>query len=570
LALVAVAASLPALVTCVVLGIQLNEKARSVFANGLQANLETFALVMRDVERNLVEGVRRTAADNTLQVTLELEIRPQLAAYMETQRKILNVDFLAAYNKEGHLSAVARAPQSEMPSPAEKKAEVPCTFSDYAERQVLNCDSRVYVVSFSPILRRQEGLGDAAGAAASRLGFLVGGVLAAEPTMIASLKERKIGEFFISVDGRVIYTSLPLAPSIGADEAVQEYVVGNTGYLGAAKPLQIGARTLVLGLLTPLAPLRRALLESVAVVIVVAAFVIAAALLVLRLVADRLLRPVRELGEGAKRVGDGDLAHRISVRSGDELEILAAQFNDMSAKLQKSYADLEENIEDRARLRRFLAPQVAELLMSSGERDAGLESRRCEVSVVFCDLRGFTAFAESAEPEEVMGVLREYHSALGEEIFRFEGTLERFVGDGLLVVFNDPIPCADHAARAVQMAIAMRERMSRLSMDWRRFGHELGFGIGIAQGFATVGPIGFDRRLDYAVIGSVPNMASRLCDAAKPGQILVSQRVFTSVEGNVDAKRQQDLTLKGFQRPVPAYEIVKWREHQLKQEASTS
>jgi class 3 adenylate cyclase len=213
----------------------------------------------------------------------------------------------------------------------------------------------------------------------------------------------------------------------------------------------------------------------------------------------------------------------------------------------------------QSRLRRFLAPQVAELLLSSGEGDAGLESHRCEVSVVFCDMRGFTAFAESAEPEEVMAVLCEYHAALGDIIFRFEGTLERFVGDGLLVVFNDPLPVPDHPARAVRMAIAMRECMSGLSAQWRRYGHELGFGIGIAQGYATVGPIGFDRRLDYAVIGTIPNLASRLCDAAGPGQILVSRRVFVSVEDYVDARHEGDLTLKGFQKPVAAYEITGWR-----------
>jgi len=158
-----------------------------------------------------------------------------------------------------------------------------------------------------------------------------------------------------------------------------------------------------------------------------------------------------------------------------------------------------------------------------------------------------------------MTVLREYHAALGELIFRFEGTLERFVGDGLLVVFNDPVPAPDHPIRAVRMAIAMRDCMRDLSAGWRRYGHELGFGIGIAQGYATVGLIGFDRRLDYAVIGSIPNLASRLCDAAKPGQILVSQRVFVSVEHNVDASHSGDLVLKGFQRPVPSYEIVGWR-----------
>jgi adenylate cyclase len=198
---------------------------------------------------------------------------------------------------------------------------------------------------------------------------------------------------------------------------------------------------------------------------------------------------------------------------------------------------------------------VAELLLASGESEGGLESRRADVTVVFCDLRGFTAFAEGAEPEEVMTMLHEYHQALGELIFRFEGTLERFVGDGLLVVFNDPLPIPEHAVRAVRMAIAMHDRMRDLLQRWRRQGHELGFGVGIAQGYATVGPIGFDRRLDYAVVGSIPNLASRLCDSAQAGQVLVSQRVSVSIEEQIATRQVGELTLKGFSRPVLAFEV---------------
>lgn len=215
-------------------------------------------------------------------------------------------------------------------------------------------------------------------------------------------------------------------------------------------------------------------------------------------------------------------------------------------------------IERVNRLRRFLPEHVARLVIESdGESDA-LKSHRREVTVVFCDLRGFTAFAEIAEPEEVMAVLGEYHACLGALIDHHEGTLERFIGDGLLVVFNDPIASADHTARAVRMAIAMREAVAGLSARWLRQGHSLGFGIGIARGHATIGKIGFDRRSDYAVIGSVANLAARLCDKAGAGQILVSQRTVVHVESLAEAHPIGEMQLKGFHRPMAAFEILRW------------
>jgi class 3 adenylate cyclase len=180
--------------------------------------------------------------------------------------------------------------------------------------------------------------------------------------------------------------------------------------------------------------------------------------------------------------------------------------------------------------------------------------------VVFCDLRGFTAFTESAEPEEVMAILRQYHAALGELVYRYEGTLERFAGDGILILFNDPIPYPDHAQRAVRMAVEMRDSIGKLTESWRNRGHMLGFGIGIAVGYATLGQIGFDRRLEYAAVGSVTNLASRLCDEAAGGQIIISQRAFGLVEAWVVAAPIPALTLKGFNRPMPALEILAWRD----------
>src|SRR5215813_3555023 len=195
----------------------------------------------------------------------------------------------------------------------------------------------------------------------------------------------------------------------------------------------------------------------------------------------------------------------------DQVQEQARQLADWNRTLEQRVAQQLAELERVSRLKRFLAPQIAESVVCAVDEGL-LESHRCEVAVVFCDLRGFTALAETAEPEEVMQVLREYHAALGEIIHRFQGTLERFLGDGLMVLFNDPIPCHDPAARAVRMAVGMRDRVAQLSERWRGYGHCLGFGVGIDQGFATLGRIGFEGRFDYTAIGTVANVASRLCD----------------------------------------------------------
>ncbi|MFD2057977.1 response regulator [Mesorhizobium calcicola] len=240
------------------------------------------------------------------------------------------------------------------------------------------------------------------------------------------------------------------------------------------------------------------------------------------------------------------------------LEDQAARLSDWNRSLEQTVAEQVTELDRMARLRRFLPEQVADLIVAAGNGDALLQSHRREVTVVFCDLRGFTAFAETAEPEAVMTVLAEYHSCLGEQIVRHEGTLERFVGDGMVVVFNDPLPCADHSERAVSMAAAMRDAIDEHSERWRKRDYLLGFGIGIARGHATIGRIGFDQRSDYAVIGTVSNHAARLCEEAKSRQILVSQRVLGAVESLVESVLVGELTLKGFRRPMPAYEIVRW------------
>lgn len=244
----------------------------------------------------------------------------------------------------------------------------------------------------------------------------------------------------------------------------------------------------------------------------------------------------------------------------------AAKLTEQTGQLREWNKSLEERVEKQLgeierirRLERFLAPQVAQIIASSEGQDALLQSHRREVTVVFCDLRGFTAFTETTEPEEAMNVLREYHAALGQLIFRYEGTLDRYAGDGVMILFNAPIQFEDHVKRAVKMAIEMRDEIGVLTERWRNRGHSLGFGVGIALGYATLGQVGFEHRLEYAAIGSVTNLASRLCDEAKAGQVVVSRRVYGMVEPWVDAVPLDDLHLKGFNHPVLAMEILRWR-----------
>ena len=233
----------------------------------------------------------------------------------------------------------------------------------------------------------------------------------------------------------------------------------------------------------------------------------------------------------------------------DTIKQQADQLAEWNRELESRVESQVSQLQRLQRLRRFLAPQLAELIVDSGD-DSFLESHRREIVVVFCDLRGFTTFAESSEPEEVMSVLEEYHRALGDLIFRFEGTLERFVGDGLMVFFNDPVRCEDGPLRSIRMALAMRTRIKGLAERWAREGHDLGLGIGIAQGYATLGTIGFEGRHDYAAIGSVTNLAARLCADAAAWEILVTERVFASAGSLVIGEDAGQRDLKGFSRSV--------------------
>lgn len=261
-----------------------------------------------------------------------------------------------------------------------------------------------------------------------------------------------------------------------------------------------------------------------------------------------------------KPFDQGELLARVASlarlkRYHDTINRQAEELKRWNNELEERVAAQVRDLERVGRLRRFLSPQLVDVIVDSGEQDF-LASHRREIVVVFCDLRGFTPFAEASEPEEVMGVLSEYHRTLGKLIFEYEGTLERFTGDGLMVFFNDPFPVDDAPERALRMALAMRDDVRVLADGWNRRGFDLSMGIGIAQGFATLGRIGFEGRFDYAAIGSVTNLSARLCGAAGPWQVLASQRVFHAAEPAVLGAEIGALELKGFSRPVRVFDVT--------------
>jgi class 3 adenylate cyclase len=265
--------------------------------------------------------------------------------------------------------------------------------------------------------------------------------------------------------------------------------------------------------------------------------------------AAQLLRDVRDKNSELER------AYRLAQQQANQLEVQAQELAKFNEQLERRVAEQVGEIERMGRLRRFLPPQVADLIVASG-MEKQLESHRREITALFCDLRGFTGFSESSDPEDVMALLRDYHASIGEIIISYSGTLERYAGDGVMVVFNDPVPVENPALQAVQMALKTRDVMGVLTEKWRQLGHEIGFGIGIAHGYATLGTIGFEGRFDYAAIGTVSNVASRLCDEAKPGQILISPRVLMAVKDAVSVEAVGEFELKGIRRPVTAYNVL--------------
>jgi PAS domain S-box-containing protein len=274
-----------------------------------------------------------------------------------------------------------------------------------------------------------------------------------------------------------------------------------------------------------------------------------------------LVAPVRSGGEIEgyyaiyHDIGELMRARREAEEATQTIRTQADELAEWNRTLNARVDEQVEEIERMSRLRRFLTPQVADAILAAGA-DGVLESHRSEITAVFCDLRGFTHFAEVNEPEDVMRVLREYHGAMGEIIFEYEATLEHFEGDGMMLFFNDPIPVADPTNRAVRMAIAMRDRAAELTDAWRRRGYDLGFGVGVARGYATLGRIGFEGRFDYGAVGPVVNMASRLGNAAAAGQILISLRVFAEVEDVIEAEPAGELEMKGFHGPQQVFNVI--------------
>src|SRR5215510_2454603 len=274
----------------------------------------------------------------------------------------------------------------------------------------------------------------------------------------------------------------------------------------------------------------------------------------------------RELVEAKQRTEE---ANKLVLEKNRVLEGLYAEIQDKNRQVEEQAAQLAEwntTLESRvaeqvsqigrySRLTRFLSPKISDLIMS-GETDDALKTRRAEITVVYVDLRGFTGFTETAEPEEVMSVLRQYHAELGRLVVEYDGTIEHIAGDGMMVLFNAPMPVENHELQAIRMALAMRESLTTLSLSWRKRGHELGFGAGIAGGYVTIGTIGFEQRLDYGAIGPACNLAARLCGEAKDTQILIAPRVLCKVEAQIEVEPVGDLVLKGFQRPVPAHNIL--------------
>ena len=521
--------------------------ARQTVEDELRLASTLFARQLEVRSQQLVTATRLLSGDFALKTAVATADRATTASVLENHRRRVDADILVLASLDGGVVADTRRPTRPgaiFPAPRLiAEAEAGREASD-----VVAIDGRLYQFAVVPLLAPEP-------IAWLGAGFAIDDKTAADLRRLSGLQVSFVAR---QEDGRSVVHASTLAAA-DREALARQLPVGRKGgvmHLDSGEQLlrvePLGQNVVVVlqePLAEALAPYQRLLL----ILLVVAAAGVLLALLGAVFVARRVSRPVLTLAAGARRVAAGDFTTAVSIQQRDELGELAATFNEMVGGLRE-HERVRDELERTARLKRFFSPQLADLLSAGDE--AMLASHRREITVVFCDLRGFTAFAEAADPEEVMRLLAEYHAIIGPLVFEYEGTLERFTGDGLMVFFNDPVPCPDPAARAVRMAVAMRDAVGPLLETWRRRGHALGFGTGIAIGYATIGRIGFEGRFDYAAIGTVSNLSARLCQEAGDGQILVSQQVHAEVEPLVEAKSVGPLVLRGFAKPVAVFDVL--------------
>jgi adenylate cyclase len=520
--------------------------ARQHVEDELRLASTLFARQLDDRTRQLVTATRLLSGDFALKTAVATADHATTASVLDNHRQRVDADILILASLDGAVVADTQRPARHgAPFPASRlleEAEAGRQGSD-----VVAIDGRLYRLTVVPLMAPEPIAWLAAG-------FAIDDRIAADLARLSGLQVSFVahegGQAAVHASTLAAGDREALARQLPSGRKAGVLELDGGEHLLRIEP--VGQNVVVVlqrPLAQALAPYDRLLL----ILLVVAVAGVVLALLGATLVARRVSRPVLTLARGARRVAAGDFTTSVAIRQRDELGELASTFNEMVGGLRERER-VRDELERTARLKRFFSPPLADAL-SAGDESL-LASHRREITVVFCDLRGFTAFAEAADAEEVMRLLREYHEAVGPLVFRYEGTLERFTGDGLMVFFNDPVPCPDPAARAVRMAVAMRDAVATLLQTWRRRGHLLGFGAGIAMGYATIGRIGFEGRFDYAAIGTVTNLSARLCQEARDGQILVSQQVYVEIESLVEAKAVGPLALRGFAKPVPVYDVL--------------
>jgi adenylate cyclase len=520
--------------------------ARHTVEEELRLASTLFARQLEVRAHELVTATRLLSGDFALKTAVATGDHGTTASVLDNHRNRVEADLLLLASLNGKVIADTRHPGNRgAPFPAPKLIET--AEADREASDVVAIEGRLYRLAVVPLLAPEP------------VAWLAAAFAIDDPTAAELRRLSGLHVSFLARDGgRLVVHASTLEPADRAALARQAPTSRKAGLIEAPGGehlvrLEPVGRDVVVALQRPLAEALAPYERLLPMLLAVAAAGLLLALLGAVLVARRVSHPVLTLASGARQVAAGDFNASVSIAQRDELGELAATFNEMVAGLREQER-VREELERTARLKRFFSPQLADAL-SAGD-DALLASHRREITVVFGDLRGFTAFAEAADPEEVMRVLHEYHATTGPLVFEYEGTLERFTGDGLMVFFNDPVPCPDPAARAVRMAVAMRDALHPLLDQWHRRGHALGFGAGIAMGFATIGRIGFEGRLDYAAIGTVTNLSARLCQEARDGQILVSQQVYAEIEPLVEAKAIGPLALRGFAKPVAVYDVL--------------